>query len=132
MTPPFGSDAVASAFGIMPPDARRGVLALRVLIFKTAARLPEVGPIKEALRWGQPSYLTPQTKSGSTLRLGVHKQGKFALFAHCQTDIISSFANTFPGQDRIEGTRAILFDDIGQIDPARHGLLIRHALTYHL
>ncbi|MEP2029477.1 MAG: DUF1801 domain-containing protein [Paracoccaceae bacterium] len=132
MNPPFASSAIKAAFETVQPDARRGLLALRALIFKTASRLPEVGAVEEALRWGQPAYLTPETKSGSTLRLGVPKTGGFALFAHCQTDIISSFAATFPGQDHVEGNRAIHFENIQQIDAARHGLLIRHALTYHL
>ena len=132
MTPAFATEEIASMFASLPEDAREGLLVLRALIFKTAARVPEVGPIEEALRWRQPAYLTSETKSGSTLRLGVPKSGSFALFVHCQTDIISSFATTFPGQDRIDGNRAVLFDDARQIDPARHGLLIRHALTYHL
>lgn len=132
MNQPFASEAVKAAFDTAQPDARQGLLALRALIFKTAARLPEVGTLQEALRWGQPAYLTSETKVGSTLRLGVPKSGGFALFAHCQTDIISSFVATFPGHDRVEGNRAIVFDDIQQIDPARHGLLIRHALTYHV
>ena len=132
MKQPFASEAVKAAFDTVERDAREGLLTLRALIFKTAARLPEVGALQEALRWGQPAYLTPETKSGSTLRLGVPKTGGFALYAHCQTDIISSFVSTFPGQDQIDGNRAILFDDLSQIDPARHGLLIRHALTYHL
>jgi hypothetical protein len=131
MTPPFETDAVAAAFQFAPPEARKGMLALRALIFKTAARLPEVGKMQESLRWGQPAYLTPQTKSGSTLRLGAPRSGGFAIFAHCQTDIISSFIATFPGQDQFDGNRAILFQNVQQIDPARHGLLIRHALTYH-
>lgn len=132
MTPAFASDEIASVFASLPEDARDGLLILRALIFKTAARLPEVGPIEETLRWCQPAYLTSVTKSGSTLRLGVPKGSSFALFVHCRTDIISSFTTTFPDQDRIDGNRAILFDDARQIDPARHGLLIRHALTYHL
>ena len=132
MNQSFASEAVKAAFETFLPNTRQGLLVLRALIYKTAARLPEVGQLEEALRWGQPAYLTPQTKSGSTLRLGVPKAGGFALYAHCQTDIISSFVATFPGHDRVDGNRAILFDDIQQIDPARHGLLIRHALTYHL
>ena len=115
-----------------PMPARKGVLRLRDLIFGVARELPQIGKLEEALRWGQPAYLTPQTGAGSTLRLGPHRDANFAIFAHCQTDIISGFAATFPGLDRIEGNRAVLFDDVHQIDPARHGLLIRHALTYHL
>ena len=132
MTRAFASDAVAAAFDAAPPAARDGLLALRSLVFETAEDLPQIGRLEEALRWGQPAYLTPERKSGTTLRLGVPKSGKFALFVHCQTSLIGDFITMFPGQDRIEGTRAILFDSADQIDPRRHGWLIRRALTYHL
>ncbi len=129
---PFENSAVKDVIDSYPPAARDGVLRLRELILETAADLPGIGPVEETLKWGQPSYLTPVSKSGSTLRLGIPKTGGFALYAHCQTTIISTFAATFPGQDRIEGNRAILFDRTSQIDPERHVLLIRHGLTYHL
>lgn len=132
MTRAFVSDAVAAAFDAVGTDARAGMLGLRTLIFEAAADLPQVGQVQEALRWGQPAYLTPVTKSGTTLRLGVPKSGQFALFVHCQTRLIADYITMFPGQDRIDGTRAILFDRAAQIDPQRHGWLIRHALTYHL
>ncbi|WP_323781080.1 DUF1801 domain-containing protein [Thalassovita sp.] len=128
----FTNPNVQAAFDAFPPEAQSGLIRLRGLIFATAEDLPEVGPVEEALRWGQPAYLTPVSKSGSTLRLGVPKSGGFALYAHCQTTIISAFAAAFPGQDRVEGNRAILFSDASQIDPERHRLLIKHALTYHL
>lgn len=132
MPKPFASPAVAHAFDAMPADVRAGALRLRDLIFEVADGLPEVGPVSEELRWGQPAYLTPQTKAGSTLRLGKAKGGGFALFAHCQTTIISDFAAAFPNTDKIEGNRAVIFDTPDQIDPARHGMLIRAGLTYHL
>lgn len=132
MTPPFSSPQVAAAFDAFDPPRRAGLLALRQLIWAEAAILPQIGPLEEALRWGQPAYLTPQTKAATTLRLGVPKAGGFALFVHCQTRLITDFTLQFPGQDRIEGSRAVLFDDPGQIDPLRHGWLIRRALTYHL
>lgn len=132
MTRSFTSDTVANAFDAIDHQARPGLLALRSLIFEVAAEAPQVGEIEEALRWGQPAYLTPFTKSGTTLRLGVPKAGGFALFVHCQTSLIPDYITAFPGQDRIEGTRAVLFDDPDQIDPMRHGWLIHRALTYHL
>ena len=106
-------------------------MALRLVIFNVAATLPAVGPLKEALRWGQPAYLT-QNRAGSTLRLGPHRDATFAIFAHCQSTIISSYAQAFPGWDRIDGNRAVLFDDVAQIEPERLAHLVRHALTYHL
>lgn len=132
MSEEFASKAVAEAFEAFPEDVREGVLVLRDLILEQAKQMPQVGPIEETLKWGQPSYLTPKTKAGSTLRLGQPKTGGFAIYAHCQTSIISSFAEAFPGMDTIEGTRAIHFTSVDQIDPERHALLIRHALGYHL
>ncbi|QBF29733.1 DUF1801 domain-containing protein [Thalassococcus sp. S3] len=133
MKRPFASKAVADAFLAYPKAAQPGLLRLRDLVFDVAEDTPEAGRIEESLRWGQPAYLTPETKSSSTLRLGVPKDGDgFAIYAHCGSSIISTFAETFPGQDKIEGNRAVHFGSVDQIDPARHGMLIRHALTYHL
>lgn len=132
MVPEFKTPNIADVFAKFDEKPRVGLLKLRKLIFECAAEMPAVGPIEEALRWGQPAYLTPATKSGSTLRLGVPKAASFAIFAHCQTTIISTFAQTFVGMDKIDGNRAILFDHIDEIDPARISMLIKHALGYHL
>lgn len=50
-----------------PKPVRAGVLALRDLILETADEIEGVGLIEEALRWGQPSYLTSETGSGGLL-----------------------------------------------------------------
>lgn len=120
----FSDPVVKAAFDAFPPEARDGLLALRDLIFEVAGDLE----VSETLKWGQPAYLAPK---GSTIRLGLPKAGGFALYAHCQSSVISTFAATFTGQDEIEGNRAVLFSDQAQIDPARHGQLIAHALRYH-
>lgn len=132
MIRPFADDKVKAAYDAFPAGAREMTLTLRDLIFSVASDNPQVGEIEETLKWGQPSYLTPQTKSGSTLRIGVPKQGGAALFAHCATDIISTYASTFPGSDRIEGNRAVIFTTADDIVPMRLRLLIYHGLTYHL
>lgn len=123
---------VADIFDGYDADIKAGLLRLRRLIFEMAADTPKVGHVAEVLRWGQPSYITPVTKSGSTIRLGVPKTGGFALYTHCQTTLISDFAATFPAWDQIDGNRAVLFKTVDDIDPHRHGLLIKAALTYHL
>ena len=110
---------------------RAGLLKLRELIFEMAEGLDQVPSLTEDLRWGQPAYITP-ARVGSSLRLGQPKDGGFAIYAHCQTTIISDFAAAYPGWDRFDGNRAVLFRDINEIDPIRHGALIRSALTYHL
>lgn len=129
---PFDDPEVAAAFDTLPPDVRAMGLTLRDLIFSVAEDTPEVGRIEETLKWGQPSYLTPETKAGSTLRIGMAKNGGAALFAHCATNIISTYARTFPDTDLIEGNRAVIFARPDEIVPMRLRLLIYHGLTYHL
>jgi len=126
---PFDDPNVAAAFEALPESTRKGALSLRDLIFDTAQSLPATLPLREELRWGQPAYLAPK---GSTIRLGGHKSAPFALFVHCQSRLMGDFTSAFPGEDRIDGNRAVLFDDPHQIDETRHGWLIARALTYHL
>lgn len=130
--PPFENPAVAAAYLSFPPLMREGLLTVRKLIFEVAAETSGVGTLEETLKWGQPAYLTPETKSGSTIRLGLPKQGGFALYAHCQTTIIPDFRSLFPDAFHYEGNRAVHFKEGAPLplDPLR--LLVRSALTYHL
>ena len=102
------------------------------LIFRTAKKTPSVGRIEETLKWGQPAYLTPDSKSGTTIRLGVPKSGGFALFVHCQTTLMSEFQTLFPDGFTYEGNRAIHFTDGQDLPHDTLRLLIKSALTYHL
>lgn len=129
----FADPEVQAVFEGFEPSLRPGLLRLREAIFQEAASMPEVGPIEECLKWGQPSYLTPETKSGSTIRLGVSKDGCFALYVHCQTTLISDFVALFPDDFIVEKNRAIRLRKLPtkqELDKLR--VLIRAALTYHL
>ena len=118
---------IQAVFNVYPKPAQDGALALRELIFRTAADLPDVPFPTECLRWGQPSYITP---IGSALRIGIPKKGGFALFAHCQSTIISHFAQVFGMDFRTEGNRAVLFDTVEDIQAEKLRFLVEHALTY--
>jgi len=61
--------AVDAVFSAYPRPIRAKLLALRWLIFDTAKTTKGVGALQETLKWGQPSYLTAETKSGSTIRI---------------------------------------------------------------
>lgn len=122
---------VQAVFDAAPLHARETMLRLRTLIFEVAANLPEIGRIHETLRWGQPAYVTSK-RAGASLRIAVPKTGGVALYTHCQTSLIADFTATFPGMDRVEGSRAVHFEDATQIDPVRHAMLITSVLTYHL
>ena len=81
------------------------MLALRRLIFDTARTTKGVGALQETLKWGQPSYLTPQTNSGSTIRIDQVKSaaGQYAVYFHCQTDLVETFRELYPTQLRYRG-----------------------------
>ena len=91
---PFENAAVAGVFESWPPAIRGRLLALRELIFETASATDGVGTIEETLRWGEPAYLTPHSKSGSTVRIGWKKAepSRYAMYFNCQTDLIETFA----------------------------------------
>ena len=125
------SNEVRAEFDAAPPDARQGMLALRALILAEADRMPDIGALTEALRWGQPAYLTLASGAGSTLRVGLPKSGGFALFAHCQTSLIADFKALVGAECRVEGNRAVLFRTMGDLRPDLLGLLIRRALRWH-
>ncbi|MGB3690603.1 MAG: DUF1801 domain-containing protein [Jannaschia helgolandensis] len=129
--PPFQTDAVAQVFGAFPDAACVDLLRLRALIFATAAEIPDLGPLTETLKWGQPAYLPAAPRIGTAVRLGISKPSGTALFVHCQTSLIADFRQTFPDTLTTEGTRAVIFAPGSALPDAPLRLLIRDALTYH-
>jgi hypothetical protein len=128
----FGSPAVAAKFKAYPPALRRKLLALRELVFATADRVEGVGRLTETLKWGQPSYLTQETGSGSTVRMDGLKAGDgYALYFHCQSGLIETFRELYPGRFRFEGKRAIVFAAADRLPKRELGHCIGLALTHH-
>lgn len=124
----FQDGAVAAVFNGFGAEARAGLLSIRARIFKVARETQAVAPLEEALRWGQPAYLT---STGSTIRLGVPKTGGVAVYTHCQTSIMRDFREVFPALD-FEGNRAVKFAPGEDLPLDKLEFLIRRALTYHL
>ena len=124
--------AVASVFKACPPAVRRRLMALRALVFDVAAKTKGVGPLTEALKWGQPSYLTQETGSGTTVRIDrLKKSDGYAIYFHCQSGLIETFRELYPDTFRTEGKRALLFgvDDRVPARELRHCIAL--ALTHH-
>ena len=128
--PDFGSPAVEASFLAFLPDAREGLLSLRSLIFDVAARTQGVGRVEEALRWGQPAHQTPETRAGSTIRLGAPTTGGFALYVHRRTTLIAEIRAAHPEGFAFEGSRAVLFRTGREIGEATIRGLVARALTY--
>ncbi len=132
MMNPFDDPNVERAFAEFPDAVRSDLMQLREMIFEVAAQTEGVGKIQETLKWGQPAYLTPETKSGSTIRLGLPKHGGFAIYAHCQTTILPDFQTIFPDDFIYEGNRAIHLTPDEKLPLEKLALLVKSALTYHL
>ena len=124
---------VTTAYDSYPTKAREVLLAVRTLIFETAATNPAIGPLTETLKWGEPAYLTEATKSGSTIRMAWKpaKPDHGALFFNCKTTLVDRMREIYPDIFTYQGTRAVLFplDQPLPNDALAHG--IEMALTYH-
>jgi uncharacterized protein DUF1801 len=123
---------VAAAFSSYPKRVRTKLLALRRLILETARATDGVGQIEETLKWGQVSYLTSESKSGSTMRIDQVKSesDRYALYFHCQTSLVETFRQLYP-ELVYRGNRCILLDATEDMpkDALRHCVAL--ALTYH-
>jgi hypothetical protein len=126
------AEDVASVFAAYPLGIRRRMLALRQLIFETAARTEGVGEIVETLKWGEPAYLT-LNKTGTTLRLGWKPRdpARYALYVNCQTDLVARFRDMFAPHLTFEGNRAIIFDVDETVPTEQVAICVAAALTYH-
>ena len=114
--PKIKSPEVFTVFQDYPHDIKAKLLFLRKLIFEVAEKTKTVGELEETLRWGQPSYLTSQTKSGTTIRIDKVKSDKhdYAMYFNCQTTLVDSFKM----KDKVSKEKL--------------KLCISMALTYHL
>src|SRR5437667_3180556 len=107
----FEDPAVEAIFATYPRNLRTKLMFLRNLIFETALTTEGVGELEETLKWGQPSYLTAESKIGSTIRIDRVKsrQGQYAMFFHCQTNLVATFRKLYPDL-KYEGNRSIVFN----------------------
>ena len=128
------SAEVEAVFETYPKEIKSKLMFLRQLIFDVASKTPGVGELEETLRWGQPSYLTTQTLSGSPVRIDQIKsqEGKYAIFFHCQTTLVDTFKEMYRGQFEFGGNRSIIFNLEDKVPMEELSHCVSMALTYHL
>jgi Domain of unknown function (DU1801) len=130
---PFTDPAVAARFACYPPEVRKRMLALRALIFHVAASTDGVGELQETLKWGEPAYVTAETKTGSTVRMDwkAKRPDTYSVYFNCNTGLIDRFTNMFPTEFRFEGNRAIVFTLKDRLAKDALAVCIAASLTYH-
>ena len=130
----FKNPKIAEIFNAYPEDLKEKLMLLRQLIFDTASETEGVGDLEETLKWGQPSYLTTQSKSGSTIRIDSIKPDdkKYAIYFNCKTTLVDTFREIYPEEFNFKGNRSIIFNLNDEIPINELSDCISIALTYHL
>lgn len=122
--------AIAAVLDAYPPALRERLMRLRSLIQETAAATDGVGELEGTLKWGEVSYLTSASGSGTTVRIGRDKaSGRPAIYVNCQTDLLSRYRTLFPEAFGYDGDRGVIIGDAPDEAALRH--LVALALTYH-
>ena len=129
----MSDQGVRAAYDRLSPAQRKLALRFRELVFITAANTPGTGKIEETLRWQQPSYITAETGSGSTIRIDGVKgsQSAVAIFFHCQSGLVANFRDLYGEKFTYGGLRCLVFEKDKEVDETalRHCLAL--ALTHH-
>jgi hypothetical protein len=125
------SPDVAKVFDAYPETMRQKLMALRTLILEVAANTDGVGPLEETLKWGEPSYLTSASKSGTTIRIHSTGADRYGLYVNCRTNLIDTYRSLYPDAFVYEGDRAVVMplDAPLPVEPLDHCIAL--ALTYH-
>ena len=129
----FDDPAVAAAFDALPAPQRHRLMAIRELVFETAATTPAIGALAESLKWGEPAYRPVRARTGTTVRLGITPGAPdaCAVLVNCKTSLLASFRDLYPDSFGFEGERALILDLARPlpVEALRHCLSL--ALTYH-
>ncbi len=124
---------IRKAFDKFATPVRARLLTLRSRILEVASETPGVGRLQEALKWGQPAYVTAESGSGTTIRLGCDRKepGIAKLYVPCQTSLIEQFRGQYGELLCFSGNRAVVPGAMkpDEQDALRHCIAL--ALTYH-
>ena len=133
VTRPFTEKQVADKFASYPKRVRPQLLFLRELIFDVASSLTEVGALQETLKWGEPSYVTHETKSGSTCRIDWKKNtpDHYYIYFNCKTHLVDTFKEIYGPTFTYGGNRSIIFEVGEKLPIDELSDCIAMALTYH-
>ena len=124
---------VEQAIADFPAKVRARALELRERILSTAAETDDVGPLRETLKWGEPSYLTDASKSGTTIRISwqAKNPGEIGLCVHCQATLVDGWRERYSDELTFDGNRRVVFPVDAPLPGATLTECIADALTYH-
>ena len=121
----FQNKQVQEKFAAYPMDMQKHLLMLRHFILDCS----DV-KLEETLKWGEPSYISPQ---GSTIRIDYKTKSpqQYAMYFNCKTKLLDTFKEIYPDEFIYEGNRAIIFLVTETINVSALQNCINMALNYH-
>ncbi|WP_335967256.1 DUF1801 domain-containing protein [Galbibacter sp. PAP.153] len=121
---------VEKVFAHYPDFVRPKMQYLRELIIETAEDMDDVIVLEEALKWGEPSFVT---KDGSTLRIDWKEKtpDQYAMYFQCTSRLVDTFRFVFDKKFQFEGKRAIVFQLNQKIPRMELKECIKASLRYH-
>lgn len=127
-------EVVRQKFSTYPDHIRPKMEQLRDLIYEVASATEGVGELEETLKWGEPAYLTSETKSGTTIRIDWKPKApdQIGMYVSCNTTLIETYRNRFGNDLNFEGNRAIILPTNKPLPKKALMICIQMALRYHL
>lgn len=121
---------------LAPIDPKRQAMLrrLRQLVLDTAGKTHGAGEIVECLKWGQPSFVTENPKSGSTIRIDAVRcrPDAVAMYFICTSGLVERFREQYPDRFDYEGNRALIFKTGDELPEEELSHCIAMALTHKL
>jgi hypothetical protein len=100
--------AGAAVFSAYPKPLKAKLLALRRLIFNTARSTNGVGALQETLKWG--SRVISRRRRKAAAPSGIDRvnsaANRYAIYFHCQTDLVETFRKLYPTEFSHGGNRS--------------------------
>ncbi|MBR3119959.1 MAG: DUF1801 domain-containing protein [Lactococcus lactis] len=128
---PFKMPAIERIFSNYEEPYKSKLLEIRELIFTTAEMNPEVGKLTESIKWGQPTYSTLETKSGTPIRIDRFGDSDVAIFFNCHTVLVDYFREIFSRELNFSKNRAIIVNPLQNLPIDKLEFCISSALVYH-
>ncbi len=106
-----------------PKHIRQKMMILRQPVLDTVSETEGTGKLQEAIKRGEPSYLT---RSRSAIKTGWKKSepDQYAMYFHCKTKLVNIFKELYRDKFKFENNRAIVFDKDDEIANALYCIVI--------
>lgn len=121
---------IRNAIDAQPLPLRKRLTELKRLIETTAQSHPDIGPLSASLKWGQPSFVPARKGIGSSVRIGVNRDGHPCLYFICHTQLVDRFREIYGNVLRFEGNRAIRVSVGGPLPETELRHCVAMAFTY--